>query len=438
MVEVKIAFVVQRGGSWMYRRRPPPDVRKSLGKTNWLKTWRPGTPLATVEREARQLAARHDQAIAEARGQSVAATIAQAEAKAGAILATDSRADIHELIGFILSQAPLSEGEQALVNALEHGGTYRPPGLPLTAALEQDRERHSGDTDPRAFKYAVASFVEVIGDLDVAKITRGNVSDWLAAIRHSSSPATVKRRYGTLKAMVGRALLDLGSDKRNPFDGFKVTEGDGTTKRVPFSRAMLELIDAYLDSGRVGFEVVALIRIMRATGGTIGEIGGLAVGDVILDDATPHLLIRPNRLRRLKTAARTRPVPLIGQALETATVAVEAAKGRDKGQLFRGFHLERGADLLSAKVVKAIRASGVPKSPRLTAHSFRHTVAEALRTSGTSFHLQRRLLGHAARDESDIYGADQARLEELAGALSDALECLGVVSPNIYSDSERL
>ena len=122
-------------------------------------------------------------------------------------------------------------------------------------------------------------------------------------------------------------------------------------------------------------------------------------------------------------------------------MAVEDAKGRAGGkaaQVFPGFHLERGADLLSAKVVKAIRASGVPKSPRLTAHSFRHTVAEALRTSGTSFHLQRRLLGHAARDESDIYGADQARLEELAGALSDALECLGVVSPNIYSDSERL
>ena len=51
---------------------------------------------------------------------------------------------------------------------------------------------------------------------------------------------------------------------------------------------MLELIEDYLASGRGGLEVVALVRIMRATGGTVGEIGGLAVGDVILDHATPH------------------------------------------------------------------------------------------------------------------------------------------------------
>ena len=168
----------------------------------------------------------------------------------------------------------------------------------------------------------------------------------------------------------------------------------------------------------------------------------MAVGDVILDHATPHLLIRQNQLRRLKTAARKRPVPLVDSAaLEAATEAVEKAKGRAGGkaaQVFRGFHLERGADLLSAKVVKAIRASGVPSSPRLTAHSFRHTVAEALRASGASFHLQRRLLGHASRDESDVYGAHKGLLKELAGALSDALPHLGDVDDSNYSEQERM
>ena len=177
------------------------------------------------------------------------------------------------------------------MNALQHGGKFRPPGFPLT-------------------------------------------TDWLAVQRREGkSPATVKRRYGTLKALVGRAMLDLGSERRNPFDGFTMSEGDGTTKRLPFSRTILELIEDYLASGRVGFEVVALVRIMRATGGTIGEIGGLAVSDVILDDATPHLLIRPNQLRRLKTAARTRPVPLVDRmALEAATMAVEDAKSRAGGK----------------------------------------------------------------------------------------------------------
>jgi integrase len=442
MVEILLPFVGRRGRGFRYRREVPPDCREAIGRRNWIRSWRPGTPWSQIEREARQLAARHDQEVAAARGQSVAATIEQAEAKARAVLATDDKADIHELIGFILSQAPLSEAEQVFVNALQHGGKFRPPGLPLRAALERDREQYSGDKDPRAFKYAVESFVAVCGDLDVTQIERRHVSDWLAVIRRKSSPATVKRRYGTLKALVGRAMLDLGSERRNPFDGFTMTEGDGTTKRVPFSRAMLEMIEDYLASGRVGFEVVALVRIMRVTGVTIAEAGGLAVGDVILDHATPHLQIRPNRLRRLKTAARTRPVPLVDRmALEAATLAVEDAKGRAGGktvQVFPGFHLERGADLLSAKVSKAIRASGVPRSPRLTAHSFRHTLAEALRVSGASFHLQRRILGHASRDESDIYGAPTARLEELAGAMEKALDHLGDIDDANYSEQERM
>ena len=70
MVEVKIPYVVRRGNSWRYRRRPPPDVLDKLldGKGSWIETWRPGTPLAEVEHEARKLCARHDQEINIARG----------------------------------------------------------------------------------------------------------------------------------------------------------------------------------------------------------------------------------------------------------------------------------------------------------------------------------------------------------------------------------
>ncbi|MDH3738834.1 MAG: tyrosine-type recombinase/integrase [Alphaproteobacteria bacterium] len=413
----------------------PPNIREAIGKTNWIKSWPPGTSIAQIEREAKRLAAIHDQTIAATR-------VGNAEDVAKQLLA-GSPGDVYWYLDFV------EQGEKdfglrrdpqtaAIIRAIEGGGTYYPEVMPLTAALERDLNVYSADKDPRPFRYAIQSFVDTCGDLGVTHIERRHVTDWLAAQRRDGlSPATVKRRYGTIKALVGRAMLDLGSDRRNPFDGFKMTEGDGTTKRVPFSRAMLELIEDYLVSGRVGFEVVALIRIMRATGGTIGEVGGLAVDDVILDHATPHLLIRPNQLRRLKSAARTRPVPLVDSAaLEAVTEAVEA--GGNTSQVFPGFHLERGADLLSAKVVKAIRAAGVHKSPRLTAHSFRHTVAEALRVSGASYHLQRRILGHASRDESDMYGSPVARLEELAGAMEKALEHLGEVDDSNYTEQERM
>ena len=206
----------------------------------------------------------------------------------------------------------LAKPDRVCINAMEAGGTYRPESMKLSAALERDRDLYSGDKDERPFKYAVESFIEVIGDKDVTAITRADVSEWLGAQkREGLAPATVKRRYGTIKALVARALLDLDSDKRNPFDGFKMTGATGgVTDRLPLNHAMLELIETYLTSGRVGFETRALIQIMRGTGTGPAEAGGLVVSDVHLTGNIPFVSIRPNALRNLKTSARDRQVPL--------------------------------------------------------------------------------------------------------------------------------
>ncbi len=46
-------------------------------------------------------------------------------------------------------------------------------------------------------------------------------------------------------ASFNRALLALESDKRNPFDNHKISGGKGSTSdRLPFSRPMLDLLDA--------------------------------------------------------------------------------------------------------------------------------------------------------------------------------------------------
>ena len=54
-----------------------------------------------------------------------------------------------------------------------------PEEMPLTAAMERDQRVHTPDIDPRALRYAVRSFTEICGDLDVLSIQRRHVSDWL-------------------------------------------------------------------------------------------------------------------------------------------------------------------------------------------------------------------------------------------------------------------
>ncbi len=448
MVEVRIPFVVRRGNSWRYRRRPPPDVLDKLldGKDSWITTWRPGTPLATVEHDARKLCAQHDQEIRVARGEAVTAEIQNQESLARKILAGD-KAEAYDTLAFILSQGIVSESDKYFANAAQHGGTYHPETFSLTKALERDRKLYSGDTDMRPFHYAVKSFVDLIGDKDVIRITRADASEWLAGQRKEGlAPATIQRRFGTLKALVNRALLDLDHPGRNPFDGHKITGGKGgPSDRLPFNKDMLDLLDAYLASERAGYETVNILRIMRNTGGGPAEIGGLAVADLSLGSEVPYLWIRHNALRRIKASVRDRQVPLVADAFTAAQDALERAKERTRGEnpdkagLFPSFDLAgRAADSISAKLNKAIRAAGIPRSPRLTAYSLRHTLKEAMRSAGVLDHIQRRVLGHAGHGVADTYGSSRVRLSDARDAILAALDHLGDVDDSIYSEAEQL
>ena len=190
---------------------------------------------------------------------------------------------------------------------------------------------------------------------------------------------------------------------------------------------------------------------MTCTGGGPAEIGGLVLADVSLYGEKgvniPYVWIRPNAHRGVKVSARDRQIPLIGLALEAATDAVERAMARVKGgkkntdtvPLFEDFGMNgRGADAISRKCNVCIRASGVPKSPRLVAYSFRHCLKEALRSARVVDHVQRRLLGHAGAGVADRYGSPRARLSEARDALIAAMEHLGSVDDSIYSEGERL
>lgn len=377
-------------------------------------------------------------------GQQVTAQIQEAESLARAALAGD-KAEAYELLGFVLEQGNVTPADKYFANALEHGGKYTPESLSLTAALRQDAERYGGDRDERPFKYAVESFVKAVSDKSITSITRADAATWIAS-QGKLAPATIERRLGTLRALVNRAFLDMDHSGRNPFERHKINGGGGAASdRLPFNTAMLAKIDSFLTSNkRLGHETVNILRIMKCTGAGPGEIGGLTVADVSLDSKVPYIWIRKNALRGVKASVRDRQVPLIGAALDAAKDAVKGAVARSKGKapdhvaLFTSFRLDRGADSISAKLNKCIRSAGVPKSPRLVAYSYRHTLKEALRSAGVADHVQRRLLGHAGHGVADRYGSPRARLSEAMDALEAALECLGDVDDSIFSERERL
>ena len=70
-----------------------------------------------------------------------------------------------------------------------------------------------------------------------------------------------------------------------------------------------------------------------------------------LDAEVPHIVIHQNPMRRLKTKASSRKVPLVGESLLAAQRAVEAAAG---GQfLFARYMSEEGVKNQSASAAMA-------------------------------------------------------------------------------------
>ncbi|MCH9000420.1 MAG: tyrosine-type recombinase/integrase, partial [Proteobacteria bacterium] len=200
-----------------------------------------------------------------------------------------------------------------------------------------------------------------------------------------------------------------------------------------------------LASPRVDREIKNIVNLLRNTGARLSEIAGLVVSDMRLDDGDiPFITIRDNAIRGVKSDAATRRIPLLGVANEAARDALEHAKKRTKGNnpdkvpLFTCFDgSPAAAKALSNKCCNVIRGAGI-KSKRLTAHSLRHTVVEALRCTEISTRLIKYIVGHSAKSVTDGYGAPWRKPEVVRDALLAALEILGDVDPSIYSEAERL
>ncbi len=447
MLTIDMRYMKLRGKSWRYRRVVPPDVRAKLrGHKNWTHTWRKTTPVPVVEQEARQLTARHTREIAVARGQEIGPDqIADAESLARELLATGDQFGFMDLA----SQGDISPQTAAVVSALEHNGKYIPDAPVLSVALAQDIERYGQDRDNYPVESTVASFISVISDQPVTSISRADAMAWIVSLRGKDyAPATLRKRVGNMRGLINRAFLDLEYAGLNPFARHQLKGGNGAvTDRLPLNREMLALIDSYLaKSKRLKPETRHILQIMRNTGASPKEIGGLTISDLSLGGPIPFMWIRVNAQRGIKAAARDRQIPLVGVSLSAMQEAYQLAKARTEGEspdtakMFSGFGGKTGQDakLISKNINKAIKAARIPDSPRLSAYSLRHTLAEALRSSGALNHIQDRIMGHTVPGMAGRYGASRGLLGTARDALVAAMEHLGDVDDSIFSEAERL
>ncbi len=311
------------------------------------------------------------------------------------------------------------------VSILANGGRLARPAPTLADAKRlYVRERITGDINETAKANRIERVMEYLSHAidatrPLSSLTREDARDVRDHMLRDLDmrPATVKRYMNDIRALVSFGITEYGlRDASNPFIRLPVkTEISVQEERSPIPEATLRAIRSQLAS-HAGPTLVRIWRMLEGTGCRLGEVSGLLVADVVLDGALPYLNLVHHPHRRLKTAGSVRRVPLIGEALEAAQEAVDAAEG---DTLFARYGRVRGADGASAAIMRHVRA--ITDDPKIVVHSLRHNMEDRLTRAGVSEFDRNLVLGHARGGMSERYGGPDARLEVAERALRAAL-----------------
>jgi integrase len=160
-------------------------------------------------------------------------------------------------------------------------------------------------------------------------------------------------------------------DRRNPFSRVLIQgEGDDAKKRDVFS--LDELRQGYKEAFNSGNPIRLLMPLLGETGCRLGEIVGLRLSDVDLENRSIRLT--PHSARRLKTSGSEREIPLVGLAFE----AMRSVVGdRQEGYLYERYL--RDGTILCTHASNTLSKWLKRRFDGKTGHCLRHTFRDRLR-----------------------------------------------------------
>ncbi|MCL7405017.1 tyrosine-type recombinase/integrase [Paradonghicola geojensis] len=226
--------------------------------------------------------------------------------------------------------------------------------------------------NPKLHELAARELFSIAGDKEVANYKREDARMMVGQLHaRGVKTATIRKRINSICAVLNYAYAELDIERRNPFSRV-VISGEGLDVKRRGTFTIDQLREGYEETLASKSTVRLLFPILGETGCRIGEIVGLRLEDVDLEQGVIH--IRPHSHRRLKTAGSERTLPLLGYADKAMR---EALRGSDGVFVFPQYYRPNGfvATHASNALNKWIKA----RFGGLTAHSLRHTMRDRMR-----------------------------------------------------------
>lgn len=254
------------------------------------------------------------------------------------------------------------------------------------------------------------------GDSEIKRLRRRDVTRVIEKAQEQGLKTTsIRRRLNTVRAAINDLIREYElSDVRNPFAEFEIPDyGKDEEKREGLSDAQVKRLRDHV--GENDGDTNNIIGLLLDTGARISEVVGMQREDLVLSAETPHIVIRENPKRRLKTKASRRKVPLVGRALLAAQRAIESAS--DQYLFPRYMTGERVKnDAASATVNKALS-----KLDCGTAHQMRHTMKTRLANADVPLDRIDEIQGWRSRDTMAHHYGEQTALKNMKADLLKSL-----------------
>jgi hypothetical protein len=339
------------GGRKRFRRRWPKDVGKALGEAFMQRPMvaREGAALVaereTLLKEFDAVVAKHRrsqeerdrltprQLWAEARGEAERLTSGVVGDVEGALdsLADEAQRNEEPLLYRAIKSPEAEEPKPTLADAFD-----------LYAAMKVDdsqgrNPRNRLDRVRRRTEEALGR----LNELPMDDLRREHGRAVLTVLKEATtstgkplSSETIKRELNMLAAITEIGLLefDLAGVRANPFRRLETKRPgeapvSATEARLPLPPEIIAEVRHRLVTKAKTPDLSLIWRMVEGTGCRPSEVAGLRVEDVRLDHEIPHIRVEWHEDRRVKTTPSIRWVPLVGDALEAAKEAVNAAEG---------------------------------------------------------------------------------------------------------------
>lgn len=272
------------------------------------------------------------------------------------------------------------------------------------SALSHDQVR----VKRNGYLKALSNFREAVGDVPMYEVERQHAMAfrawWLKRLKAKGlKPHTGNKDINALRRMI-TTNYDIDAVQRvNPLARIRLKD-ERQTPRTPFSDQQIMAFVAPTALTGLKPEFRVLLRLLVNTGMRPVEAIGLEMADVILEDEVPHVHVRKNAVRGLKTDHSERLLPLLGVSLTAAEELVAAG----------GWGKRLGKNMYATSIInRNLRDSGIVTDKRQSLYSLRHWFQDQLTKRDVVDRAQAQLMGHKFQRPKYGYGKDLAELRDI-------------------------